>query len=137
MIKVNFAFQWKTLFFEETWKRPCIVFVFLSGETKQLSLLGNYWALLSINGNLIHALKAQCFGTKMAPYFNDLKDEESFERRTRKLSARFLASLNNNQKKRHCSKVNLSWIGRDERKYLHNTANNDCLSLKSAVNHKQ
>ena len=46
-------------------------------------------------------------GTKMAPYFNDLKDEESFERRTGKLSARFLATLNNNQNKRHFSKANL------------------------------
>ena len=35
----------------------------------------------------------------MAAYFNDLKDEESFERRTGKLSARFLATLNNNQMK--------------------------------------
>ena len=52
-------------------------------------------------------LKAQCFGTKMAAYFNDLKDEENFERRTGKLSAPFLATLNNNQKKRHSSKVNL------------------------------
>ena len=43
----------------------------------------------------------------LAAYFNDLKDEESFVRRTGKLSALFLASLNNNQLKRHCSKVNL------------------------------
>ena len=89
----------------------------------QLSLLRNYWALLSIYGNLIYTTKAQCYGTKMAPYFNDLKDEESFERRTGKLSARFLfffATLNNNDNKRHCSK-----------------ANDDCLLLKSAVNYKQ
>ena len=46
-------------------------------------------------------LKAQCFGTKMAAYFNDLKDEENFERRTGKLSARFLVTLNNNQNKNH------------------------------------
>ena len=70
-------------------------------------MLGNYWALLSINGNLIYATESTCFGTKMAAYFNDLKDEESFVGRTGKLSARFLASLNNNQNKRHCSKVNL------------------------------
>ena len=51
-------------------------------------------------------LESTCFGTKMAAYFNDLKDEESFVGRTGKLSARFLASLKN-QNKRHCSKVNL------------------------------
>ena len=80
----------KDFFFEKTQKRPRIVFVFLSGEMMQLSLLSNYWALLSIYGNLIYTTKAQCCGTKMAPYFNDLKDEESFERRTGKLSTRFL-----------------------------------------------
>ena len=31
----------------------------------------------------------------------------------------------------------LQWEMRDERKYLHNRANNDCLCLKPAVNHKQ
>jgi len=46
-------------------------------------------------------LKAQCFGTKMAAYFNDLKDEENFERRTGKLPAWFLATLNNNQNKNY------------------------------------
>ena len=41
----------------------CTVFVFLSGKTKQLSLPGNYWALLSIYGNLIYATESTCFGT--------------------------------------------------------------------------
>ena len=31
----------------------------------------------------------------------------------------------------------LQWEMRDERKYLHNRANDDCLCLKPAVNHKQ
>ena len=97
MIKVNF----------ETRKRLRIVFIFLSGKTKQLSWLGNYWVLLSIYGNLIYATESSCFGTKMAAYFNDLKDEESFVRRTGKLSAQFLASLNNDRNRRYCSKVSL------------------------------
>ena len=29
-----------------------------------LSLLGNYWALFSIHGNLIYATESTCFGTK-------------------------------------------------------------------------
>ena len=29
-----------------------------------LSLLGNYWALLSVYGNLIYATENTCFGTK-------------------------------------------------------------------------
>ena len=68
----------------------CTVFVFLSGKTKQLSLPGNYWALLSIYGNLIYATESTCFGSKMATCFSDMKDEESSVRRTRKLSARCL-----------------------------------------------
>ena len=52
--KINFAFQWKTLYFEQPWKRPRFVFVFLSGEMKQFSLLRNYWDLLSIYRNLIY-----------------------------------------------------------------------------------
>ena len=56
---------------------------------KQLSLLGNYWALLSIYGNLTYATKSTRFGTNMAACFNDLKDKESFVRGTRRLSARF------------------------------------------------
>ena len=95
------------------------VFVFQSGETKQLSLLRNYWALLSIYiyiyGNQVYATESTCFETKMAACFNDLKDEESSFRRTEKLSARFFATLNNN----------------------HNSANHDCLPWKWTVNHKQ
>ena len=53
-----------------------------------------------------HALELKII-ILMAAYFNDLKDEESFVRRTGKLSVRFLASLNNSQNTRHCSKVNL------------------------------
>ena len=59
------------------------------------------------NGNLISATERTMPWTKMAAYFNDLKDEESSVRQTGKLSVRFLDSLNNNQKKWHCSKVNL------------------------------
>ena len=65
------------------------IFVFQSGETKQLSLLKNYWALLSIYGDQIYATESTCFETKMAACFNDLKDGESFVRRTRKLSVQF------------------------------------------------
>ena len=61
--KINFAFQWKTLYFEEPWKRPRFVFVFLSGEMKQFSLLRNYWDLLSIYRNLIHTTGSTCFET--------------------------------------------------------------------------
>ena len=50
MKRKNIAFQWKTLYFEESRKRARIVFVFLSGETKKLSLLGNYRALVFIYG---------------------------------------------------------------------------------------
>ena len=52
-------------------------------------MLGNYWALLSIYGNLTNATKSTRFGTNMAACFNYLKDKESFARRTRRLSARF------------------------------------------------
>ena len=61
--KINFAFQRKTLYFEETWKRPRIrhiEYVFLS---ELFFLLGNYWALLSIYGNLIHTTGSTCFET--------------------------------------------------------------------------
>ena len=51
---------------------------------------GNYLAFLTIYGNLIYATESTCFETKMATCFNDMKDEESFVRRTRKLSARCL-----------------------------------------------
>ena len=75
------------VFFEETRKLPRIVFVFLSGETKQLSLLGNYWALLSIYGNLIYTTEAQCLELKWLPISTiwrmkkALKDErENFPR---------------------------------------------------------
>ena len=54
------------------------MFIFLYGETKQLSLIWNYWALLSIYGNLIYATESTCFRANIAAYFNDLKDEESF-----------------------------------------------------------
>ena len=83
MIKVNFAFSERLSIHEQN-------------KVEQLSLLGNFWALLSIYGTLIYATESTCFGTKMAPCFNNQKDEESFVRRTGKLSAQFLASLNNN-----------------------------------------
>ena len=63
-------------YFVETRKRPRIIFVFLSGETKQLPLLGNYWALLSTYGNRIYATESTCLETKMATCFNDLKDRK-------------------------------------------------------------
>ena len=56
---------------------------------KQFSLLRNYWALLSIHRNLIYATEAHALKL-MAACFNDMKDEESLARRTRKLSVRFL-----------------------------------------------
>ena len=63
-------------YFVETGKRPRIIFVFLSGETKQLPLLGKYWALLSTHENLIYATESTCLETKMATCFNDLKDRK-------------------------------------------------------------
>ena len=81
MIKVNFIPVTDSLFLGNS-KTSTYLFVFLSSEMKQLTLLGSYWALLSIYGNLIYATESTCFGTKMAAYFNDLKDEESFVRRT-------------------------------------------------------
>ena len=73
---------------------------------KQFSLLRNYWALLSTYRNLIYATEAHALKL-MAACFNDMKDEESLVRRTRKLSARFLRQFEQHQKERHCSKVNL------------------------------
>ena len=46
--------------------------------------------------NSNYATESTCFGTKMAACFctvNNLKDEESFVRRTGKLSARFLCQF--------------------------------------------
>ena len=43
----------------------------------------------------------------MAACFNDLKDEESFVHEQEDFPLDFFAFLNNNQKERHCSKVNL------------------------------
>ena len=47
------------------WRNEAALFV---GE-----LLGS---ILSIYGNLIYATERTCFGTKMAAFLNDLKDEE-------------------------------------------------------------
>ena len=98
-----------------------------STDRVHLPIWRNKAALLSIYGNLIYATERTRFGTKMAAFFNDLKDlkdEESSVRWTGKLPARFRASLNNNQNKRHCSKVNL-------------VTNWESLPLKPAVNHEQ
>ena len=81
------------------------VFVLLSGETKQPTLLQNYWAVVSIHRNLIYASESTCFENKMSACFNDLKYEDSFVRRTRKLSAQFFR--HNNLKERQGSRVNL------------------------------
>ena len=69
------------------------IFIFQSGETKQLSLLTNYWALLSIYRNQVYATERTCFETEMADCFNDLKNGESFVRRTRKLSVQFFSPV--------------------------------------------
>ena len=109
--KKNFAFQWNTLYFEETWKRPRIVCIFLSGEMKQLSFLGNYWALLSIYGNLIYATKSTRFGTNMAACFNDLKDEESFVRQTKRLIAQFFRQFEQQPEGKALFKSKFSELG--------------------------
>ena len=60
-------------------KSVCNTTCQFSSETKQLSLSGNYWALRSTMGKLIHLSESRCFENKMVACFefSVLKDKES------------------------------------------------------------
>ena len=74
----------------------------------------------------------------MAACFNDLKDEESSVRRTRKLCARFLRQLEQQPEGKALFKSKFSLkLGEMKENIFTNSANDDCLTLKSAMNHKQ